>query len=356
MTTCQVPLKEVGVKNGVKKYVKSLLSLNTMMAELFGGVDAKLKWDISAQRTKSSPPRQSWRMRSNDWLRNNPGIQIHHIQQSAGAGSMGPLLFCITVSVPRTHLGDSEYTSTTNEQILHEGNRLNQSVIAQLIYKDLQKMKLYVLAYLAGGLVPVVAAVVLEYNSVQWADSLLLSNVIGTLVSCAMGGAGLHALMQTTIEDKGQLPQPPVVNSSVTVREYTVAKLIANYALFGSVWLVLSVGIFTVFFGENGFPKGSVPMASIILVGIFLAYTVILGVSIMTKSKRYTIIAILLVCACTSLYLNLAGQSFLMSAFAGGSQVVWHSSAVDILLVQVASVVVFLFFTVIISFEKKASI
>jgi hypothetical protein len=33
----------------------------------------------------------------NEWLQSNPNIQIRHIQQSAGAGSMGPFLFCISV-------------------------------------------------------------------------------------------------------------------------------------------------------------------------------------------------------------------------------------------------------------------
>ena len=33
----------------------------------------------------------------NDWLQNNPGIEILHIQQSAGAGSQGPFLFFITI-------------------------------------------------------------------------------------------------------------------------------------------------------------------------------------------------------------------------------------------------------------------
>ncbi len=31
------------------------------------------------------------------WLNSNPGIEIKHIKQSAGAGSMGPFLFFVSV-------------------------------------------------------------------------------------------------------------------------------------------------------------------------------------------------------------------------------------------------------------------
>lgn len=33
----------------------------------------------------------------NEWLQMNRNIEIRYIQQSAGGGSMGPFLFCITV-------------------------------------------------------------------------------------------------------------------------------------------------------------------------------------------------------------------------------------------------------------------
>ena len=43
------------------------------------------------------PTNSEYEAEINDWLQMNPSIEILHIQQSAGAGSQGPFLFCITV-------------------------------------------------------------------------------------------------------------------------------------------------------------------------------------------------------------------------------------------------------------------
>ena len=48
-------------------------------------------------RNKAEPTNTEYEVEVNEWLQNNPDIEIHHIQQSAGAGSMGPYLFFITV-------------------------------------------------------------------------------------------------------------------------------------------------------------------------------------------------------------------------------------------------------------------
>ena len=48
-------------------------------------------------RNKPEPANSEFESEINEWLQVNPGIEIRHIQQSAGAGSMGPFLFYVTV-------------------------------------------------------------------------------------------------------------------------------------------------------------------------------------------------------------------------------------------------------------------
>ena len=48
-------------------------------------------------RNKVEPINSQYEAEINDWLALHPNIVIRHIQQSAGAGSMGPYLFCISV-------------------------------------------------------------------------------------------------------------------------------------------------------------------------------------------------------------------------------------------------------------------
>ncbi len=49
------------------------------------------------EKNKVEPAQSEFEAEINEWLQRNSDVKIRHIQQSAGAGSMGPFLFFITV-------------------------------------------------------------------------------------------------------------------------------------------------------------------------------------------------------------------------------------------------------------------
>ncbi len=49
------------------------------------------------KKNKVEPANSEYEAEINQWLQENPDIEVRHIQQSAGGGSMGPFLFCVTV-------------------------------------------------------------------------------------------------------------------------------------------------------------------------------------------------------------------------------------------------------------------
>ena len=50
------------------------------------------------RKSKAEPVNSEFQAEVNEWLQSNPDIEIRHIQQSAGAGSMGPYLFFMNLS------------------------------------------------------------------------------------------------------------------------------------------------------------------------------------------------------------------------------------------------------------------
>ncbi len=48
-------------------------------------------------KNKTEPTNTEFEAEIAEWLQNNPNIEIKHIKQSAGAGSMGPFMFFITI-------------------------------------------------------------------------------------------------------------------------------------------------------------------------------------------------------------------------------------------------------------------
>lgn len=49
------------------------------------------------RRNKPEPANSEFEDEVNEWLQSNPNVEIRHIRQSAGGGSMGPFLFFITI-------------------------------------------------------------------------------------------------------------------------------------------------------------------------------------------------------------------------------------------------------------------
>ena len=137
---------------------------------------------------------------------------------------------------------------------------MNRSIVRQLVMKDLEIMKIPVLCWWAGAIAAVVL-VVLGGEVVGLYGSILFIT--------GMAGAGIHAVMQTVVEERREQTLAFVMSLPITVREYTSAKLIANLAMFGAVWLTLSVASFVIFVGEEGMPDGTIPFVTIVLVGIF---------------------------------------------------------------------------------------
>jgi hypothetical protein len=169
----------------------------------------------------------------------------------------------------------------------------------------------------------------------------------------AMAAAGIHASYQTVIEEKIKLNLPFIMSLPVTVKEYTIAKLIANLLMFGSVWLTLSAASFIVFVGDDGMPDGTMPFMTITLVAIFLAYTVMLMTFVVTGSQGYAIFAMVFANIGTQAYLWLVADLYPIRSFIGGNVAVWNTTAVSVLLAEVVTIIALLVLTVVVQFRKK---
>jgi len=222
---------------------------------------------------------------------------------------------------------------------------MSQSIVRQLVLKDLLIMRTYVLLYWLGGFASIVFVV--------FAGSEVAGVIGFILFITAMASAGIHALFQTIVEEKSKLNLPFIMSLPVTVKEYTIAKLSANLLIFGSVWLTLSAASFVVFIGDDGMPDGTMPFMSIVLLGILMAYTLMLATAVATGSQGYTIVATVVGNIGLQGYLWLVADLYPIRSFIGGNVAVWNTTAVSILFAQAVAILVMLVLTVFVQFRKK---
>lgn len=209
------------------------------------------------------------------------------------------------------------------------------SVIRELILKDLRIMKIPSLCYWLAGIGSVLMAVFFGDAAGTIAFILFVS---------ALFGAGVHAAMQTITEERREQVLPFIMSLPLSIRDYTVAKMLANLMLVGGIWLTLSAASYVIFIGDV-MPNGTIPFMTIILVAIFLAYVIILTTTMVFQSLAAAITAVVAA--------NLGTQALLwwISDFHGirstinGSEAEWNGTSLTVLGLQLLAVALLVGFT-----------
>jgi hypothetical protein len=221
---------------------------------------------------------------------------------------------------------------------------MNDSIIPQLVRKDLLLWRRLILIFY-GVAFACMALVGLLYGRVP---NHVLVNLGFTLLITPVGTLGVVLLMQTNVFEKAKSTQPFIMSLPVTVREFTLAKLLVNVPVFGALWLVTTATGFSYFLGLELLPRGTIPMMTMVSLGVFVAYTGILGVSLLSQSLGTTILAILFCEVGTSIYLWLVVFLDPIGSHVFGSVAVWNGTAIAVVTAQaflaVAAIVATLMF------------
>ncbi len=204
---------------------------------------------------------------------------------------------------------------------------MSESIVPQLVRKDLHLMRNTALAWWAGGLVAVGITVIAGSGFFTFGMILFVTGI---------AGAGVHSVMNTIVEERRDQTLAFIMSLPITMREYTSAKLVANLTVFALVWVTLSAASFAVFFGPDGMPQGTIPFASLVLVGVFVAYTLILATSLVTESMGWSISSTVWANIGTQLFLWWVSGLHGIRSVMGGEVAVWNSTVFTVLAGEVA--------------------
>ncbi len=198
---------------------------------------------------------------------------------------------------------------------------VQKPIVRALIMKDLQIMKIPSICYWLAGLGAILIAV-------TWSDAG--GTIAFILFISAMFGAGVHAAMQTITEERREQNLPFIMSLPITIRDYTRAKMLANLILVGGIWLTLSAASYVIFIGDV-MPNGTIPMMTIILVAVLLAYVIILATTLIFEGLAPALVAVV--------GANLGSQAVVwwisslhgVRATVNGSEAVWNGTYLTVL-------------------------
>ena len=160
-------------------------------------------------------------------------------------------------------------------------------------------------------------------------------------------------LLRTIVIEKVKSTQSFIMSLPVTVKEFTVAKLLANLPIFTAFWLLAGGVSFYFVFGLGVLPYGTLPFITMIFLGIFVAYICILSTSLLFQSQGLTICAILFFEIGTSGYLWTIVYLDPIHNHVYDQVSVWNSTAITVVTTQVLVAVCILFVTLYIQNKKR---
>jgi hypothetical protein len=226
---------------------------------------------------------------------------------------------------------------------------MSNSIIPQLVRKDFLMMRKTILIFCLVMLASIVA-ICLIFGRVP---NVVFFNLGITLLIAPAITCAIVLLMKTIVMEKQKSTQLFIMSLPVTVKEFTMSKLLLNLPVFTVFWLVISGVAFYFSFELGVFPYGTIPFIAMIFIGIFVAYVVVLSVALIYQSYGVTIITMLFVELGTPAYLWVIAFMEPINSHVYDAQMVWNSTAITIVTTQIIVAVLILLMTLHIQNKKR---
>lgn len=226
---------------------------------------------------------------------------------------------------------------------------MSHSIIPQLLRKDYLITRRIILSFALVSLAGIATTALLFEHLPPWA----LVNMGLLLMLSPAATCGIVLLMTTVVFEKEKSTQSFIMSLPVSPKQYTIAKLAINLAVFGAFWLTIFAISWYFAFGRGLFPSGTIPFVVMLFLGVFLSYTGILSVGIWRQSLGITVLSIALLEMGTSGYLWAIAFFDPIARFMSGPDAVWNGAAVAIVSTQVLAITILVAATVFFQGRKR---
>lgn len=216
-------------------------------------------------------------------------------------------------------------------------------LIKPLIQKDWYLQRYLILGYLIIGLLTLLIA---SLPSMLWftVGSIGLITVLISL--------GIHLIMTSVIEERTLQTLPFIMSLPISVREYTIGKILANLLIYLVPWLGLLIASHVLILTRDTLPDGLIPFVTMILLEILMGFCLILAVSLMTESQSWTIAAVVLGNLMLQGFMAFVSNLPSIQSTIQGSKVVWDSTSILIVIAELMVMLVLLGLTFYVQFKK----
>ena len=216
------------------------------------------------------------------------------------------------------------------------------AMVKILILKDWYLQRWLVGGYFAAGIVSLVI-LALGSQAAFYAATVLLITVLVAMSA--------QVVMATVVKERSEQTLPFIMTMPVSTRQYTAAKILANVLIVLVPWLALALGTIGEF-AINPKAHGMIPFVVITLTELFVGYSLMLAVAIVTESEGWTIGMIVAGNLFLQAFLYVVSHIPSIGRNMGGTRAVWSGPVLLILLCELAAIPLILALTYYVQSKK----
>ena len=217
-------------------------------------------------------------------------------------------------------------------------------IIKTLVVKDLQLNMAPLALYLLLGIFSLWLLTSSKLGVFNTGAVIMISMIIIT---------GIHMITSTVTNERNDQVLPFIMSLPITFVQYTHAKIIANFGVFLVYWLIMLGGLMWVIFGLQQVPDGLAIFTLILLLEMMVMFTLLLAVGLISESQNITIVVMSVANIGLSLFMFWLSGFEAINAFMQTEQVVWNSTALTFVGVELVLIVALLIITYVVQARKK---
>lgn len=217
-------------------------------------------------------------------------------------------------------------------------------ILKSLVIKDITLNIYPLLAYLILGLLGL-WLLTLEHSGAFYAGVTIILSM--TII------VGAHMVINTVTSERNEHYLSFVLSLPITFIQYTHAKIIANLAVFLTYWLIIVGGIMGVIVTQSVIPDGLVVYALILMLEMMAVFVLVLSVGLISESNVWTIVVITITNICLSLFMFWLSSLEAIQDHMNAEAPVWNATALTIIAIEAAFILVCLTVTYYVQSRKR---
>lgn len=221
---------------------------------------------------------------------------------------------------------------------------MKRNTVMALVRKD---WMLHRRTFLLFGVMALLSVMLFSVESIKTfylALSLLLTMVI--LI-------GALLVFASVVNERKEHTLPFVMSLPITIKDYTLGKMMFNLGSYLTAWLILLFATLAVFAFHDHLSNGLIPIAVIVLLQLLLSFLMVLSAALISGSEKVTIVVTTLTNVSVSLFMFWAGSFDGIHEHLNGQVAVWNNTSVGFVVSELVLAVLIVGATFYVQSKKK---